>query len=76
MVSALPSQLGRYKILDEIGRGAMGVVYLAKDPLIGRLLALKTFRISAALSGRSWTPSGPASSGRPRAPASSPTRTS
>src|SRR5947208_3470705 len=40
-----PAHLGRYEIVDEIGKGAMGVVYLAKDPLIGRLVALKTFRI-------------------------------
>ena len=38
-------QLGRYEIIGELGKGAMGLVYLAKDPLIGRELALKTFRV-------------------------------
>jgi len=33
---------GRYRILEEIGRGAMGVVYRAQDPLIERELAIKT----------------------------------
>jgi len=38
--------LGRYRITKEIGRGAMGRVYLGKDPRINRTTAIKTFQFS------------------------------
>src|SRR5260370_5991114 len=38
--------IGRYQLLGEIGRGAMGVVYRAQDPAIGRVIAIKTIRLA------------------------------
>lgn len=38
--------VGRYEIVKEVGQGAMGVVYEAKDPKINRRIAIKTIRFS------------------------------
>ncbi|HYQ99852.1 MAG TPA: serine/threonine-protein kinase [Casimicrobiaceae bacterium] len=40
-----PGPLGRYEILEEIGHGAMGVVFRARDPLIDRIVAIKTITV-------------------------------
>ncbi|MGB2832498.1 MAG: serine/threonine-protein kinase [Methylotenera sp.] len=40
--------LGRYQVEKELGKGAMGVVYLGRDPKIGRVVAIKTMDLSQA----------------------------
>jgi CHASE2 domain-containing sensor protein/predicted Ser/Thr protein kinase len=41
--------IGRYQMIRELGRGEMGIVYLGKDPVINRLVAIKTVRFGDAV---------------------------
>ncbi|GMR18322.1 MAG: hypothetical protein BMS9Abin33_0729 [Gammaproteobacteria bacterium] len=44
--------LGRYEVEKELGKGAMGAVYLGRDPKINRVVAIKTLALSEEFEGR------------------------
>src|SRR5258708_27746225 len=44
------TRIGPYEILRELGRGAMGIVYLAQDPQIQRHVAIKTIQLHPSFS--------------------------
>ena len=44
---AEPARLGRFRILERLGRGAQGEVYLAEDTRLTRRVAIKTIRLSS-----------------------------
>jgi serine/threonine protein kinase len=45
---AIPERIGKYVIINEVGRGSTGVVYLSHDPYYGRDVAIKVYTMDAA----------------------------
>ena len=45
---SLPQKFGRYRVVKELGRGAMGIVYVAEDTELARRVAIKTIALTGA----------------------------
>jgi len=45
---AIPERIGKYVIINEVGRGSTGAVYLSHDPFYGRDVAIKVYTMDAA----------------------------
>lgn len=50
----MPERLGKYEILRPLGQGAMGEVFLAEDPVLGREVAIKTIRPGGSFGEDAW----------------------
>ncbi|HJW32780.1 MAG TPA: protein kinase [Holophagaceae bacterium] len=50
----MPEQLGKYRIKKPLGQGAMGEVFLAEDPVLGREVAIKTIRPGGTFGEDAW----------------------
>lgn len=50
----MPERLGKYEILRLLGQGAMGEVYLARDPVLGREVAIKTIKPGGTFGEEIW----------------------
>jgi serine/threonine-protein kinase len=46
MADEKPQRFGRFRVIDELGRGAMGVVWRAEDPALHRTVAIKTITLT------------------------------
>lgn len=49
--SSSSDRIGRYRVIDKLAAGGMGVVYLAEDPELDRRIALKVVRVGMTLAG-------------------------
>jgi len=48
MAGAMPDRFGRYQVLKELGRGAMGIVYQAQDDVLARTVAIKMIALTGS----------------------------